>query len=73
MELKNIIKIFNEKNNGRIYPEDVFIKAYEDLVIRLRVESRINKIKRIIIPVCFWNHLSSVWFSINKIIEMNKF
>ena len=47
MELKNIIKIFNEKNNGRIYSEDVFIKAYEDLVIRLRVESRINKIKRI--------------------------
>lgn len=47
MDLKKIIRVFNEKNNGRIYPEDIFIKAYNDLVTELRSKTRKDKIKKI--------------------------
>ena len=47
MDLKKIIRVFNEKNNGRIYHKSLYNKVFFDLEIRLRSKTRKDKIKKI--------------------------
>jgi ribosomal protein L20A (L18A) len=47
MELKGILQKFDNKHNGRIYPQSAFDKVFIDLQSRLRAKTRKDKIKKI--------------------------
>jgi hypothetical protein len=42
--LKGVLQTFDNKHNGRIYPEDIFTKAYKESVRKLIRKKKIKKI-----------------------------
>ncbi len=42
--LKGVIQKFDYKSNGRIYPKDIFEKAYKDSVRKLIRKKKIRKL-----------------------------
>ena len=42
--LEGVLQTFDNKHNGRIYPEDFFTKAYKESVRKLIRKKKIKKI-----------------------------